>query len=280
MRNAATCAGWRSQRIAVRTSSTAAGYGCCGCEPVVDREHHEAELRQQASVVDEGGLVADGPTAGVQEHDGGALLRRRVREERVEQDRLTVDGGVDDVVLLGDGRRRLALRNAPARRAPRARQCCSAALTTKGARIRLIRTGSHGERRSRRRRGDGARVRVHQRPPRRRQLDRHAGDDPCRPPGPRGGARGRRQRARAAAHRPGGGEHDRGHRHGAERRGDPGARRRAHRRGRLERDHVVARPAVELRATRCSAVSSGPRSSRAERRPSTGAASTACNPSA
>ena len=30
MRNEATCAGWRSQRIAARTSSTPAGYGCSG----------------------------------------------------------------------------------------------------------------------------------------------------------------------------------------------------------------------------------------------------------
>ncbi len=48
------------------------------------------------------------------------------------------------------------------------------------------RTESHGERRPRRRRGDGARVRGHQRRPRRGQLDRHARDDPCRAPGPGG----------------------------------------------------------------------------------------------
>ena len=50
------------------------------------------------------------------------------------------------------------------------------------------------------------------------------------------------------AHRAGGGGHDRGDRHGAGRRSRRGARRRAHRRGRVERDHVVAGPAVELRA--------------------------------
>ncbi len=82
-----------------------------GREPVVGREHHEAELRQQARVVDEGRLVANRPTTGVQQDDGGALLHRRLGKERVEQDRLTVDGGVGDVGLLGHGRRRLALRN-------------------------------------------------------------------------------------------------------------------------------------------------------------------------
>ena len=68
------------------------------------------------------------------------------------------------------------------------------------------------------------------------------------------------QHHRAAAHRTGGGGHDRGDRHGAERRSRRGARRRAHGRGRLEHDHVVARPAFELR----------PRAARRSRRRRTG----------
>ena len=92
-------------------------------------------------------------------------------------------------------------------------------------------------------------------------------------------ARGGVQPPRPAARRRRRRRHDRRHRHGRPPR-RRGHRRRPGGRGGLERGHVGARAAVELRATRWSAASSAPPSWPAEPTPSTGAGSTACTRSA
>ena len=80
--------------------------------------------------------------------------------------------------------------------------------------------------------------------------------------------------------RRGGRRHDRGHRHARAGGGDPGHRRRAGGGGVLERAHVVARAALELRARARRRPRRRRRCSRAASTPSAGAAWTACTRSA
>ena len=86
-----TCAAARTQRTAASTSSTAAGYGYCGRQPVVHREGDVAERGQLHAVADEVRLVAAPPRAAVHEHDHRPLGGRGGGHVRVERDLFPAD---------------------------------------------------------------------------------------------------------------------------------------------------------------------------------------------